>query len=56
MSFGEAVVVILGVLTIYVIGRYVIVYLWNTGGRNELEIYRDEWEEFERLRKEIFDE
>ena len=56
MTFGEGVVTILGILIIYIIGRYVIMSLWNTGGRNEFQQYQDDWKEFERLRKELFDE
>ena len=53
--FTDNTIVILAVGSILLLGGWVFAKLWSIGGRNELEELRDSQEEFEQLRKDLFD-
>ena len=53
--FTDNTIVILAVGSILLVSGWVILNLWGIGGRNEFEELRDTQEEFEQLRKDLFD-
>ncbi len=54
-TVGDILVVFFTVVSILLIVGWVFQTLYNIGGRNELEELRDSQEEFEQLRKDLFD-
>lgn len=55
MTVEESIIAILAVSSIIWVSGWVVRTLWRIGGRNELQILADEIEEFEEVRKDLFD-
>ncbi|KKL77982.1 hypothetical protein LCGC14_2029450 [marine sediment metagenome] len=53
--FTDNIIVILAVGSILLLGEWVFLKLWGIGGRNEFEELRDAQEDFDKLRKDLFD-